>query len=129
MISQQVSELAVRIIARGAPTDPAGSVRITPPTNIPDAQIGEIITRVINWGLSIAGSVAVLFLIVGGIMYITSAGDSQRIEDAKKTLKNAIIGVVFILISLVIVNTINFAITGVNSSGSGTSGGATVGTP
>jgi hypothetical protein len=65
------------------------------------------ILDVIGWGLAVAGAVAVLFLVVGGFLYITAGGDEQRLEKAKSTLKNAIIGTVFILISLVIIVTLN----------------------
>jgi len=71
-----------------------------------DVEIGPLILQVITWGLGVAGSVAVLFLIVGGFLYITAAGDEQRLEKAKLTLKNAIIGTIFILLALVIVLTI-----------------------
>lgn len=85
-----------------------------PPLNIPcnnlpglrTEPIGPVILAVISIGLGVAGSVAVLFLIVGGFLYITAAGDEQRLEKAKTTLKNAIIGTVFILLALVIVLTI-----------------------
>ena len=75
-------------------------------TGLSESNIGETILSVITIGLGVAGSVAVLFLIVGGFLYITAAGDEQRLEKAKTTLKNAIIGTVFILLALVIVITI-----------------------
>lgn len=73
-------------------------------------EFGSVIISVIQWGLGIAGSVAVLYLIVGGFLYITAGGDEGKLEKAKGTIKNAIIGVVIILLALVIVTTINVAI-------------------
>ncbi len=72
----------------------------------------ELIISVISWALGIAGSVAVLYLIIGGFLYITSSGDESKLEKAKNTIKNAIIGIVVILLALVIVFTINTALTG-----------------
>ncbi|MFH0830929.1 MAG: pilin [Parcubacteria group bacterium] len=72
-----------------------------------DTTIFETIIAVVTWGLGIAGAVAVLYLIVGGFMYITASGDEGRIEKAKNTIKNAIIGIVVILLALVIVLTLN----------------------
>lgn len=49
-------------------------------------------------GLAIFGSLAcVFFLVVGGFYYMTSAGNPQRIESAKKIIRNALIGLVIIL--------------------------------
>lgn len=67
----------------------------------------DTIITVVIWGLSIAGAVAVLMLIVGGFLYITASGDEGKMEKAKNTIKNAIIGIVIILLALVIVITLN----------------------
>lgn len=69
--------------------------------------IFDTIIAVVTWGLGIAGAVAVLYLIVGGFLYITAGGDEGRIEKAKNTIKNSIIGIVVILLALVIVLTLN----------------------
>lgn len=64
------------------------------------------LTNVMNFLISIFGALAVLMVIVGGVMYIISAGDPQRVEMAKKTIMGAVIGVVVALMAWVIVNTI-----------------------
>lgn len=66
----------------------------------------EFISGVIEILLSFAGSLAVLFVIIGGFIYITSAGNEERAEKGKKTLVNAIIGIVVIIMSYVIINVI-----------------------
>ena len=50
-----------------------------------------------------AGICAVFFVAFGGIKLITSSGDPQRVESAKKTLTFAIIGLLIILLSFVII--------------------------
>jgi hypothetical protein len=45
----------------------------------------------------VAGAGAVLFLIKGGYQYITSSGKPNNLEDAKKTIKNSIIGLIIVL--------------------------------
>lgn len=63
--------------------------------------------------LTIAGSAAVLFIIVGGFWYITSAGNEEQAEKGKSTLLNAIIGIVVIVLSYVIINVVSsFVATG-----------------
>lgn len=96
---------SLRASAQGLDTSGVESVGTS--SGLPAETITQTILVVITWGLGIAGTVAVLFLIVGGFLYITAGGDERRLESAKTTLKNAIIGTVFILISLVIVITLN----------------------
>jgi hypothetical protein len=85
----------------------AAQVTTPPIPGLRRESIADTILAVITWGLGIAGAVAVLYLIVGGFLYITASGDEGRLEKAKNTLKNAIIGIVVILLSLVIVFTLN----------------------
>lgn len=50
-----------------------------------------------------AGTLAVIFLILGGIRYITSSGDSARIKAAKDTILYAIIGLIVTILAFPIV--------------------------
>lgn len=72
----------------------------------------QIIIRVIEILLAIAGLVAVIFLIIGGFRYITAGGNEETAEAAKKTITNAIIGVVVIILAFVIVRVISNALIG-----------------
>lgn len=67
----------------------------------------EFIISIINIILSVAGLLAVLFVIIGGFQYIFSGANEEWAESGKKTLKNAIIGVIIIVLSYVIVNVIS----------------------
>lgn len=69
----------------------------------------ELIQFVINIILSVTALIALLFLIIGGFWYITSAGNEETAEKGKNTVINAIIGLVIIALSYVIVRVvINF---------------------
>jgi len=65
--------------------------------------VGNILAVVLNWFLMLIGIIAVLAFVIAGIMYITAAGDEDRIASAKKTMTYAMIGVVVALIGLLIV--------------------------
>jgi amino acid transporter len=115
MLSELPQVLAASVVklAQGQPS----TININIPNSLPGsssnpATIGTIVTNLITFGLGVAGALAVLFIIVGGFFYITAQGDTERLEKAKKTIKNAIIGAVFILLSLVIVLTIQAALGG-----------------
>ena len=63
-----------------------------------------IFKQVTNTILYIVGIVAVVMLIVGGIKYLLSGGDSKKVTDAKNTVLYAIIGLVVCFLSFAIVN-------------------------
>lgn len=71
----------------------------------------EIIKTVINWMLTLAGIIAVIFVIIGGYMYLTSAGNEEQSGKGRKTIINALIGLIIIILSYVIVNVIVSAVT------------------
>ncbi len=85
-------------------------------TGLPnDNSITEFIMNIINIALTVAGLIAVLFLIIGGFRYITSAGNEETAESAKKIIINAIIGIVIIILSFVIVRVISEALVNNNT--------------
>lgn len=60
--------------------------------------------QITNTILYIVGIVAVVMLIVGGIRYVVSGGDSKKVTDAKNTVLYAIIGLVIAFFAYAIVN-------------------------
>lgn len=77
--------------------------------------------QITNTILYIVGIVAVIMLIIGGIRYVVSGGDSKKVTDAKNTVLYAIIGLVIAFFAYAIVN---FVISALPSSS-----GETVKTP
>lgn len=75
-----------------------------------EANFSDILVRIINILLGVAGLIAVVFLIVGGFRYITAGGNEETAEAAKKTITNSIIGIVIILLAFVIVRVISNAL-------------------
>ncbi len=67
----------------------------------------ELVTSIVNWLLGITSAVVIIFLVYGGIMYITSSGDENQIEKSKKIINYAIIGLFLVLISYSVVTTLN----------------------
>jgi hypothetical protein len=63
----------------------------------------ELILAAINYATAISGTITILFLIVGGFMYVTSAGNQEQSERAQKILTNSIIGLVIITLAYTIV--------------------------
>ncbi len=68
-----------------------------------DNTFGTLLLFFIQMLLVFVGLLAVLFIIIGGIQYVTSRGDEEQAESGKKTLQNAVIGLVIAILSYVIV--------------------------
>lgn len=60
----------------------------------------------------ISAVAAVFFLIRGGYIYITSTGKPEALEEAKKTIRNALIGLVIILAANLIVSVFTQSLNG-----------------
>ena len=63
-----------------------------------------VFKQVTNTILYIVGIIAVIMLIIGGIRYVVSGGDSKKVTDAKNTILYAIIGLVIAFLAFAIVN-------------------------
>ncbi len=75
--------------------------------------IKDYIYSFINIFLWVIGLLAVIYLIYGGVLYITAGGDAEKASKGRTAITNAIIGIVIVVLALVIYNTvINTAETG-----------------
>lgn len=68
-----------------------------------------VIGNIINYFLWFVGAIALAFVIYGGILYITSGGDSEKTTKARNTLMYAVLGIIVVVISAAIVNWANTA--------------------
>ena len=62
------------------------------------------LNTVINVVLAVVGFVAVIMIILGGISFITSQGDSSKVTKARNTILYGVIGLVIALLAYAIVN-------------------------
>ncbi len=72
--------------------------------------IWKIALNIIEMVLQIIGYLSVGFIIYGGYRYMISAGSADGMVKARKTITNAIIGLVLSVLSVTIVNIIAGAI-------------------
>lgn len=67
-------------------------------------QLAPKIEDIINMLLFILGAIAVVMIVIGGIRYATSGGDSSSITSAKNTILYAVVGLVVAILAYAIVN-------------------------
>lgn len=85
--------------------DGVGTTQATD-SDVPTTLTGEggVFTTVVNVLLFIIGAISVIMLIIGGIRYTVSAGDSNAVTGAKNTILYAIVGLLVAFFAFAIVN-------------------------
>lgn len=78
-----------------------------------DNDLQTTLTNILNAIIGVAGLIAVIFIIIGGINYITSTGDPTKTKKAKDTILYALIGLIICALAFAIVN---WAISAINNS-------------
>ena len=68
-----------------------------------EGSVATIITTVIDIFSIIVGAVSVIMIILGGLRYITSAGDSANVTAAKNTILYAVVGLIIVIFAQTIV--------------------------
>lgn len=83
-------------------------------TSIIDAaeqfDILEILNRGIAYAIIIAGFLSVVFIFFGGISFILSGGQEDKIKQAVSTIRYAIIGLIVTVMAVVIVGLVGRAL-------------------
>lgn len=66
----------------------------------------QLALQFLNFFLGFLGFLAVIMVIYGGILYVTAAGKEEKVTEGKKIIMYSIAGIVIILLSFAIVNTV-----------------------
>lgn len=121
------------------------SIKFTPQVTIPNSLIGtntsvgeynektgsytnnllaKYVVSIYNYGLAIAGILATIVLMGGGVIWLTSGGEAGKISQAKDLIGGSIIGIIILVCAWVILNTVNTDLTepkSINIDGTGIS--------
>lgn len=74
--------------------------------------VGGFIRSLLGLILSVAGGIVVILIIISGYRLMTSSGNPERVQAAREQLTSAIVGLLFIIFSLVILQLITKDILG-----------------
>ena len=64
----------------------------------------NVVQALLNTIISVVSIVAVIFIVIGGVKYMTSAGAPSKASSARKTILYAAIGLVVCVLAFAIVN-------------------------
>jgi hypothetical protein len=95
------------VICGGTPTDPLGlnCIRgVNLPQGTENNALESAVISLTNTALTYVGLIAVIMMIIAGFLYLTAAGSTSRIDDAKNIIQNSILGIGLILLSFVLTN-------------------------
>jgi hypothetical protein len=129
------AQLSLTFVLAGWPTkvsaadDAATSLQFVPQIRIPDSVfnsksvtvaafnpetgrmssdlLAKYIQAIYNYGMAIVGILAAIVLMGGGVLWLTSGGDSSKISQAKELIFGSIIGTGILFGSWIILNTVN----------------------
>ena len=71
---------------------------------IPEGTGDVLLNNILNTAYFVAGTIAVIMIIVAGIMYVIASGDAGKITRAKNMLTYAIVGLIVVLCAFAITN-------------------------
>lgn len=94
VIGYWLSVIGSPVLAQGVSIAPAGFAETIA---LPSTDLRTIVANIINVALGFLGMIAVVLVLYGGLLWMTSAGNDEKITKAKKVLINAAVGLVIIL--------------------------------
>ena len=134
IVSAALTALALVVVFSVTPTFAIGTISegadsargAQQPNNLfGDAGIFSQISSVL---LFIVGAIAVIMIVIGGLRYVISGGDSAQVQSAKNTILYALVGIIVAILAYAAVNFVIHNFTATNngvSTGSSTYGAST----
>lgn len=109
MRTKNAFKIIALFLALGAP------FVFAPPAFAQAAEVGQVenfIKTIVQAMATIAGFIAVAFIVIGGYTYIVSSGNPEKLERAKHTMLYAALGLVIVIAAFAITNFVSSAAKG-----------------
>lgn len=103
-----IEKIPARYLAIGACIIPASAIAaLDPIQGVPNKPIDAVLNDVTSWLVGFGITICMLLVIWGGLNYVASTGDEERIKKAKKTIHYAIWGILIIGLSYAMISVID----------------------
>jgi hypothetical protein len=89
------------VLAMTVPMVASAQLVTDPAPSLPASSVTGIVISVMNWLLYLVGFLGVIGFAIAGILYLTAAGDDDRISKAKNAMLYSIIGVIVAIAGVV----------------------------
>ncbi len=77
---------------------------------LPDAKLDNTVINFISWVLGFFGLISVIMIIYGGFRYLTAAGNEENVDKAKDIIRQAVIGMVIVMLSYALMAFVYFTV-------------------
>ncbi len=67
------------------------------------ADLEATVINIIQWALGFLGLIAVVMILYGGFIWMTAAGNEDKVSTAKKVISAAVVGLIIVLLAWAIV--------------------------
>lgn len=101
---QKIATTAVAVSLVTAPQLTFAAVILINPLGVTDPRL--IVANIIKAILSVVGTLALLMFVYGGVIWITSFGDSKRVDKGKTIITWTVLGLAMIASAYVLVNAV-----------------------
>lgn len=95
-----------------------GAADLTNPLKGTCDELAQCLTKIVQYVLGLAAIVALAFIVYGGFLYITSAGNEDQLKSGKNAVYGAVVGLVVIGLAFAIVEFVASAL-GAGGGGGG----------
>ncbi len=99
-------------VATSSTTCPKGRQCLENPLKMKDLTIPSLIGTIIKVALGVIGSITLLMLVWGGFLWLTSAGNDERVQHGTQTMLWAVIGLAVVFSSYFLITTYLNLLTG-----------------
>lgn len=106
-----------------AQIDTGGLQEVGAATQLTGTDPRVIAVRIINIALGLLGIITLTIVVYAGFLYMTAGGDAEKVETAKKWLRNGLIGLIIILSSWALTSYILRSLLTATGGGGGTTTG------
>lgn len=100
---KRFSPFLAEIIALAVPSAAFAQANVVPVTIRPINNILNVLRAVIQFILVVAFVLAFIFLLIGGIRWITAGGDEKGVASARNMITAALIGLVVVLVAYALI--------------------------
>lgn len=99
---------ATAMILTATPVFAQGNIGVPQPPDFQIENLGLLISRALNIALLLAGILVFVYLVWGGIQWITSGGDKAKTEEARSRITAALVGLAIVAAAWAVMKLISF---------------------
>ena len=117
-IPRIIGVITIQGLLMSAPPAVLAATPIVPNVLQRTTNVLDVVRGIVSFIILVAFVAAFIFLLVGGVRWITAGGDEKAIASARSTITAAIVGLVIVLLAFAIIRVVEiFFVTNIISTG------------